>query len=74
VPGQVGWSLVGVYDPRGSAAGGMLIEFEQLVEAALGGVEVGEHAAGARASALGGVEQGGFFDAGEGGQEFSHAQ
>jgi hypothetical protein len=52
-----------------------LVDVEQVGEALLGGVHVGEQAAGAGASfAAVVVEQDGFADAGEFGEEFAHGQ
>ena len=47
----------GVYYP-GSAGGGVGVEAEEVEEALLGGVEVGEHAAGAGPAAFALVEHG----------------
>ena len=53
----------GVYCP-GSAGGGVGVEVEEFVEAFLGGVEVGEDAAGSGAAfAFAGVEHGDLVDA-----------
>jgi len=55
------WGVVPI-----SAFGGVGVEVEQVVEALLGGVDLGEHASGAGSSAFALVEQHGFLDPAEG--------
>src|SRR5674476_368070 len=58
-----------------STPGGVFVEFEELVQSCLGGVGVGEDALGSgSAFVAGGVEQDGFLDAGEVGQELADAE
>ena len=61
----------GVYD---LSAGGVGAEAEQFEQALLGGVAVGEHAAGSGAAACRWVEQHGFADSGQGAQELSDGE
>jgi len=63
-----------VYYLSGSLGGGVAVEVEQVVELLLGRGHLGEHAAGAGASAGGGVEQQGFLDASEVGEQFAGAE
>jgi hypothetical protein len=69
-----GVTTVGVYYPFGSAAGCVAVEFEQVVQPSLGGVEVGDHASGAGSSAVGLVEQHGFLDAAQVAQQPADGQ
>ena len=57
-----------------SAFGGVGVEAEEVVELLLGGVGVGEDSPGAGAALGAGVEEHGFLDAGEGGEEFADAE
>ncbi len=66
--------MVGVYYPYVSASGCVAVEGEQVEQSLLGGVHVGGDAAGAGAAAFGLVEQDGFLDAGEVGEQAAHAE
>src|SRR5674536_121113 len=68
--GLVGW---GGYYPR-LAFGCVLVEVEEVVEALLDGVEVGEHASCSGAAAVAGVDQDAFADAAQGGQQVADGQ
>ena len=72
--GQGRFSGLVVVLPR-SAVGGVGVESEELGQSRLGGVGVGEDALRAGSAFVsGGVEQDGFLDAGEVGQEFADAE
>ena len=55
------------------ACGGVGVEAEEVVEALLGGVDLGEHAPGAGPAPFALVEQHGLLDAGEGAEQFPYA-
>src|SRR5712671_5796227 len=57
-----------------SAPGGVAVEPEDLDELVLDGRGVGEHAVGPGPAAVAGVEQDGFADAGELGEQDAHGQ
>ena len=55
------------------AGGGVGVEAEEVVEAPLGGVDLGEHAPGSGPAPFALVEQHGLLDAGQGVEQFPHA-
>ena len=65
VAGQEACSVLGGVVPR-SAFGGVGVEVEEVVEALLGGFDLGEHSPGAGSPAFALVEQHGFLDPAEG--------
>ena len=72
-----GFPGFGVYYPCGLvglAAGCVAVEVEEVVEALLGGVAVGDDAACSGSAAVALVEEDGFFDSGEGGEESTHGE
>ena len=52
----------------------MSVEAEEVIEASLGGVLVGEDSPGAGAALSAGIEEHGFLDAGEAGEELTDAE
>lgn len=68
---EAGFGVGGAYDLSG---GCVAVEVEDLCEFGLGGCVFGEHAPGFGAAAGRGIDQDGFFDSGEGGEEFAHRQ
>ena len=58
----------------GLAAGCVAVEVEELVEALLGGVVVGDDATCSGSTAVALVEEDGFLDSGEGGEEATYGE